>query len=129
MANELRQLIDTANAPIFGIDFHGNVNEWNDKTAEITGYSKKEAMGVPLVNTFIVKNLRESVLRVMDHALQGNETSNYELEFRTKVRLKNRFYFSIMRLSFFLTSILLFKIVPRNSPFASECNNSSRRGQ
>ena len=28
MANELRQLIDTANAPIFGIDCEGNVNEW-----------------------------------------------------------------------------------------------------
>lgn len=28
MANELRQLIDTANAPIFGIDCDGNVNEW-----------------------------------------------------------------------------------------------------
>ena len=36
MANELRQLVDTANAPIFGIDVKGNVNEWNDKTAEIT---------------------------------------------------------------------------------------------
>ena len=33
MANELRQLVDTANAPIFGIDVHGLVNEWNDKTA------------------------------------------------------------------------------------------------
>jgi len=36
MANELRQLVDTANAPIFGIDVKGNVNEWNNKTAEIT---------------------------------------------------------------------------------------------
>jgi PAS domain-containing protein len=31
----LRQLIDTANAPLFGIDVDGNVNEWNNKTAEI----------------------------------------------------------------------------------------------
>lgn len=37
MANELRQLVDTANAPIFGIDVNGCVNEWNEKTAEITG--------------------------------------------------------------------------------------------
>jgi PAS domain-containing protein len=44
MARELRQLVDTANAPIFGIDVHGNVNEWNDKTAEITGFSKEEAL-------------------------------------------------------------------------------------
>lgn len=33
---------------------------------------------------FIVKKLRESVQRVLDNALRGKETSNYELEFRTK---------------------------------------------
>lgn len=84
MANELRQLIDTANAPIFGIDIHGNVNEWNNKTAEITGYSKEEAMEKNLVGNFIVPKLQESVQRVLSNALQGKETSNYELEFRTK---------------------------------------------
>lgn len=84
MANELRQLVDTANAPIFGIDVKGRVNEWNDKTAEITGYSKDEAVNKPLVSTFIVPKLRPSVQKVLDNALQGNETSNYELEFETK---------------------------------------------
>ena len=84
MANELRQLVDTANAPIFGIDIHGNVNEWNDKTAEITGYSKEEAFEKPLVQTFIVDKLRPSVQEVLDKALCGDETSNYELEFETK---------------------------------------------
>ena len=84
MANELRQLVDTANAPIFGIDVHGNVNEWNNKTAEITGFSGEEAFGNPLVETFIVPKLRESVNEVLDNALKGVETSNYELEFRTK---------------------------------------------
>jgi PAS domain S-box-containing protein len=43
MARELRQLVDTANAPIFGIDIDGLVNEWNEKTAEITGFSGDEA--------------------------------------------------------------------------------------
>jgi PAS domain S-box-containing protein len=84
MANELRQLINTANAPIFGIDVDGNVNEWNDKTAEITGYSNEDALGAPLVNTFIVPSLRKSVQGIMDDALQGRETSNYELEFQTQ---------------------------------------------
>ena len=84
MANELRQLVDTANAPIFGVDVHGNVNEWNNKTAEITGFSGEEAFGNPLVETFIVPKLRESVNEVLDNALKGVETSNYELEFRTK---------------------------------------------
>lgn len=83
-SDELRQLIDTANAPIFGIDVDGNVNEWNKKTAEITGYTKEEAMNKPLVSTFIVDKLREAVQEVMDKALCGNETSNYDLEFRTK---------------------------------------------
>jgi PAS domain S-box-containing protein len=84
MANELRQLVDTANAPIFGIDVHGNVNEWNDKTIEITGFSKAEAHGKPLVETFIVASLRKAVHEVLDRALQGHETSNYDLEFETK---------------------------------------------
>lgn len=48
MAHELRQLIDTANAPIFGINIHGDVNEWNDKTAEITGFTREEAFEKPL---------------------------------------------------------------------------------
>ena len=84
MANELRQLIDTANAPIFGIDVDGDVNEWNEKTAEITGFSKEEAFDKPLVSTFIVPSLRQSVQEVLDNALRGEGTSNYELEFRTK---------------------------------------------
>ena len=84
MANELRQLVDTANAPIFGIDVFGNVNEWNDKTAEITGFSKEEAFNKSLVSTFIMPKLRRSIQEVMDSALRGDETSNYELEFCTK---------------------------------------------
>ena len=84
MANELRQLVDNANAPIFGIDVDGNVNEWNAMTSSITGYSKEEAFDKPLVSTFIVPKLRQSVQEVLDNALHGNETSNYELEFETK---------------------------------------------
>jgi len=83
-ANELRQLVDTANAPIFGIDVFGNVNEWNDKTAEITGFAKVETFDKPLVTNFIVPHLQKSVQEVLDNALKGIETSNYELEFRTK---------------------------------------------
>jgi PAS domain S-box-containing protein len=60
------------------------VNEWNDKTAEITGYSKEEAMDMPLVETFIVKGSRESVRGVLNKALTGVETSNYEIQFKTK---------------------------------------------
>jgi PAS domain S-box-containing protein len=84
MALELRQLIDTANAPIFGIDIDGKVNEWNRRTQEITGYSKEETFDEPLVERFIAPAMRQTVQTILDQALQGNETSNYELEFVSK---------------------------------------------
>jgi PAS domain S-box-containing protein len=83
VAKELRKLIDTANAPIFGIDCDGNVNEWNGKTAEIVGFTKEDAFGCSLVERFIVPSMRLSVQAVLDNALQGRGTSNYELEFQT----------------------------------------------
>ena len=83
MANELRQLVDNANAPIFGIDVEGNVNEWNKMTSEITGFPAEFALGRALVPTFIMPKLQKSVQYVLDEALKGNETSNYELEFST----------------------------------------------
>jgi PAS domain S-box-containing protein len=83
-ASELRQLIDTANVPIFGIDADGDVNEWNDQMAEITGFTKSEAFDCNLVETFIVSSFRDSVEEVLKNALEGKGTSNYELEFQTK---------------------------------------------
>lgn len=54
------------------------------KTIEITGFSYEEAIGKPLVSTFIVPKLQTSVSLILDNALKGRETSNYELEFTTK---------------------------------------------
>jgi PAS domain-containing protein len=49
VAQELQTFIDTANAPIFGIDAQGLVNEWNNKAAAITGFSREEVLGKNLV--------------------------------------------------------------------------------
>jgi len=84
MANKLCQLVDIANAPIFGIDVNGNVNKWNDMSAEVSGYSTEEAYGKPLMTTFILPKLQSAVWTIMDDTLRGKETSNYKLEFRTK---------------------------------------------
>ena len=83
-AAELRQLVETANAPIFGIDTHGNINEWNAATAAITGFTAEEALGKPLVETFIEPERRVQVEGVLKRALEGDETSNYLLPLRTK---------------------------------------------
>jgi PAS domain S-box-containing protein len=77
-ADELALLIDTANAPIFGIDSKGLVNEWNQTSEKITGFTKDEVLGNDLVQTYITEDYRESVKHVLDDALKGKETANYE---------------------------------------------------
>lgn len=85
-AAELTQLIDTANAPIFGIDVEGRVNEWNQQSANITGFSKEEVIGRDLVADFITDDYKTSVENVLRNALQGSETANYEFPIFTKTK-------------------------------------------
>ncbi len=84
IANELTQLIDTANALIFGIDAQGKVNEWNQQAEKITGYTKPEVMGCGLVSDFITDDFKASVGEVLQKALKGEETANYEFLLFTK---------------------------------------------
>ena len=41
---EYTRLIDTANAPIFGVDTQGRVNVWNQCAMRLVGYSNEEGM-------------------------------------------------------------------------------------
>ena len=84
LAADLRLLIDSANAPIIGIDAFGCVNEWNNKAAEITGYTQKEVTGRYLVRDFIIDEYKVAVNGVLANALQGKETDNFEFPFITK---------------------------------------------
>lgn len=81
---EYVRLIDTANAPIFGVDTSMRVNIWNRKAADITQYSADEVMGKNLVTDFITEDYQESVAGVLAQAFQGIETSNYEFPLMTK---------------------------------------------
>jgi PAS domain S-box-containing protein len=84
IANELTQLVDTANAPIFGIDAAGKVNEWNQRAEHLTGFAKDDVMGEDLVGQFITDDYKTSVKEVLDKALEGEETANYEFPLFTK---------------------------------------------
>jgi|TARA_B110000902_G_scaffold92318_1_gene109590 PAS domain S-box-containing protein len=75
---ELALLIDTANAPIFGINSKGLVNEWNQTLEKITGFTKDKVLGNDLVQTYITEDYKKSVKKVLDDALKGKETANYE---------------------------------------------------
>ena len=84
MANDLSMLVETANAPIFGIDDSGLVNEWNRKAAQITGFSRDEVMGRSLVKDFITADYQNAVQEVLQNALRGEETANFEFPLYTK---------------------------------------------
>ncbi|GLE00417.1 hypothetical protein PINS_up009174 [Pythium insidiosum] len=81
---EYTRLIDTANAPIFGVDVKGCVNIWNKKAAEITQYTPSDVMGENLVEKFITEDYREAVAQVLSKALDGQETANFEFPLMTK---------------------------------------------
>jgi PAS domain S-box-containing protein len=84
IARDLTLLIDTANAPIFGIDSKGLVNEWNQTSEKITGFKKEDVFSKNLVQTYITEDYRESVKKVLDDALIGKETANFEFPLFTK---------------------------------------------
>ena len=84
IATELRQFIETANAPIFGIDAEGRVNEWNQTSEKITGFKKEEVLGKDLVQGYITEDYQGAVKEVLDDALKGQERSNYEFPLFTK---------------------------------------------
>jgi PAS domain S-box-containing protein len=81
---EYVRLIDTANAPIFGVDTLGLVNVWNRCASKVTGYGREEVLGLNLVEQFVTKDFRESVQDVLQKALRGHETANFEFPLITK---------------------------------------------
>jgi len=83
-AGEWAQFVDRTNAPIFGIDSGGLVNMWNQTAEKITGFTKAEVLGQDLVAEFITDEYKAPVGRVLDNALDGKETANYEFPLYSK---------------------------------------------
>jgi len=84
LAEELRQFIDTANTPIFGIDNKGLVNEWNQCAERITGYKKDDILGENLIKSYAAKTYKRRIKEAFYLALKGKETTNFELPLFTK---------------------------------------------
>ncbi len=78
ISSDLALIFDTANAPFFGIDVQGRVNEWNQHAEKITGFNKEEVIGRHLVANFITDDYKASVGAVLEKALKGIETANFE---------------------------------------------------
>ena len=81
---DLLRIIATANAIIVGIDAKNCVNEWNQQAVALTGFSREDAMGKPLVEEFIEPQAQDTVREVLNNALQGKQQKNYQLTLMTK---------------------------------------------
>ena len=84
VAEELTNLIDTANAPIFGLDWYGKINEWNQVASKVTGYTKEEIIGKKLIDEFILDGYKVAVTNLLKSALRGKSVTNYELPIYTR---------------------------------------------
>ena len=85
---EYSKLIDSANAPIFGVDCQGKVTIWNKNAHKLVGYSSEEVMGQNLVEQFITPEHRASVQSVIDQAIAGEETANFLFPLMTKAKVR-----------------------------------------
>jgi len=80
---EFSKLIDSANAPIFGVDVDGTVNVWNQCATQLTGFSKNDVFGKKLAEEFVSAEFKDSVEEVLRNAMLGIETANYEFPLLT----------------------------------------------
>lgn len=81
VTNEMVRLIETAAVPILAVDASGNVNGWNNKVAEITGFSVQHAINMPLVDLVAADSI-DGVQKMLSSALQGVEEQNVEIKLK-----------------------------------------------
>jgi PAS domain S-box-containing protein len=79
IAAELELFIETANAPIFGLDGDGHINKWNKNAVTVTGISTEEALGRHFVNEFITDDSRNQARDVFSNVFRGDEAATFEV--------------------------------------------------
>jgi PAS domain S-box-containing protein len=67
---------------------HGKVTIWNKNAQKLVGYPSAEVMGQNLVERFITLDHRARVQSVIDQALEGKETANFEFPLMTKASIR-----------------------------------------
>jgi PAS domain S-box-containing protein len=87
IAQELTDLIDNANVPIFGIDRNGYINEWNKTTEQLTGYNKDETLGKKWID-FIDPRAHRDVNKIITQAFEGSTSTSFELPLTSKDQRK-----------------------------------------
>lgn len=86
MHQDLRQLVDTATTPIFGLDPQGVINEWNQAAAQLTGYASEEVMVGMLVYQVIESESHERLEATLERVVAGESVPGLELSLRARGR-------------------------------------------
>ena len=82
---DLLRVINTAKTAVVGTDNKNCVNVWNDRAVALTGFSRDEVMGKPLVERF-EPEAQASVQAALDNARQGEKQEHVPAVFMTKDR-------------------------------------------
>jgi PAS domain S-box-containing protein len=83
LIRELSNLIESANAVIFGIDGQGYITEWNMECIRITGFEKNEVFA-QRVSTILDENYTEEFQELISSVLHGESVSNCEYKINRK---------------------------------------------
>lgn len=83
---EIESLIENANVPIFGINYAGEINEWNKVSTELSGIPKEAVMGRNWLEEMVASEYRGACHQMISSALIGTPVSNFELPLRTPNR-------------------------------------------
>lgn len=83
LIKELSNLIESANAVIFGIDAQGYLTEWNNECSRVTGFDKHEVLARK-INTIFNDGNAVNLQGVINTVLAGESVGNCEFSIQTK---------------------------------------------
>jgi len=79
---ELNDLIEYANAPVFGVNLEGRVTEWNASMSSIMNISWKEALRKPLVDFAANENETSKLSEALRRTMHGEQLCNHFFQFQ-----------------------------------------------
>lgn len=74
MAQDLARFLDSANAPIFGVDLDYRINEWNSWLAKMSGKTKAEVLGREVVSLAAGKS-KKILMDALKQASAGTDSN------------------------------------------------------
>jgi len=78
-ATELMHLMDSVKSPIFGVDNHGNITQWNKVAASATGHSRLSVVG-KLLETLLNPTCLAKYKAAVGGAMKGDASRGVYLE-------------------------------------------------